>query len=352
MRLCKRQKILSLLLVAVLTGAAAGVSSAQSGKGKSTAPTPTPAPAISPAPDEADKEVLKIETNLVPLRVTVTDRQGRAITGLKKGDFKVYENGVEQSLDLFSTETAPASWGLVLDRSGSMMEMIGDVSRAALHVIDEGTEQDEIFIATFNSKTEMIQDFTSDRHKLENSVLGLRAEGKTAFYNAVVFALDKIREGKQKKKVLVVITDGEDNASRRVKLRDLIERAEEEDVLIYTVGMFEEMGEMSALRRIIVRGQSSGGDVRAELDKLAEVTGARTHFPADIEGCRVAMQNIAREVSRQYTLGYYPKNDSRDGKWRNIRVVATGASKTNYVARTRTGYYAPKGGAATAVPKF
>ncbi len=271
--------------------------------------------------------------------MTVTDRKGRAVTGLKKEDFKIYEDGGEQTIGFFSAEERPASWGLVLDRSGSMEGMIEDVYQAALHVIDEGTEQDEMFIVTFDDQMEIVCDLTTNRHKLENSILGLRAGGATASFDAVAFALDQTRRGTHRKKVLVVITDGEDNRSR-LKFRHLIERVEEGDALIYTVGMFEPMD----------RGRfGSGGDARGELNKLAEVTGAFAHFPTNLEQCRQTMKEIAREVSHQYGLGYYPTNSARDGKWRKIRVaISREGIQTGYVARTRAGYYAPGDGAQTA----
>lgn len=324
MALTARQIFPSVLLAALLTIAAGKISFAQ-------VPTPTPSPAQG-AGQEMPEETLKIETNLVPLNVTVTDRLGRAVTGLRKENFRIYENGVEQQVDFFGPEQTSASWGLVLDRSGSMMEMIQDVYQAALHIIDEGTEQDEMFIVTFNNKTELVKDFTSDRHRLENSILGLRAEGGTALHDAVAFALDHIRHGKHKKKVLMVLTDGEDNMSH-LKFRKLVERVEEEGVLIYTVGM---VGAMAG-------GMGGERNARNELTKLAEVTGAMAHFPTNIERCRETMREIAREVSQQYSLGYYPSNKAHDGKWRTIRVMVGGPSGSKYVARTRAGYYAPRG---------
>lgn len=287
---------------------------------------------------QQDATSLKLSTDLVSLSVTVTDKKGRAITGLKRENFKVYENGVEQPLSFFSAEEAPVSWGIVLDRSGSMMEMIRDVYRAAVHVVDEGTDEDETFIVTFNKNVELGADFISDKHRLQNSILGLRADGGTALWDAVDFALDHLKKARHRKKVLVVITDGEDNSSR-IKFRELIERAEEANVLIYPVGMFESIGRFSP--------GMSGGDPRGELEKLAEVTGARAHFPTDVEQCQATMKEIASEVSHQYSLGYYPTDQSdpaRNGKWRKIRIVA-GRSETGtaYVARARDGYYAPRG---------
>ncbi len=296
--------------------------------------SPSPAQEHKHSPPQ-DAASLKLSTDLVSLSVTVTDQKGQPITGLRREDFKVYEDGVEQPLSFFSSEEAPVCWGVVLDRSGSMMEMIRDVYRAAVHVVDEGTEEDETFIVTFNKKVELATDFISDKHRLQNSILGLRADGGTALWDAIDFALDHLKTAKHRKKVLVVITDGEDNSSR-IKFRELIERAEEENVLIYPVGMFESIG--------MFRLESRGGVPRDELEKLAEVTGARAHFPTNVEECRETMRAIASEVSRQYSLGYYPNNPKKDGKWRKIQVVAgQSAGKAKLTARARAGYYAPKG---------
>ena len=138
---------------------------------------------------EAPVETIRIDTNLVVLRITASDQQGRAALNLPQGSFKVYEDGVDQRISFFSTEESPVSWALVLDRSGSMLDMMSDVYDAALHVIDDGTSRDETFIVTFNSRPELLIDFTSDQHRLENSVIGLRADGETALFDAVDFAL-------------------------------------------------------------------------------------------------------------------------------------------------------------------
>lgn len=281
---------------------------------------------------------LKVEVNLVSLSVLVTDQNGQSITGLKKEDFKVYEDKVEQPLSFFSSDEAPVSWGLVLDRSGSMMLMMRDVYQAAVHVVDQGTEHDEMFIMTFSDITQLVQDFSSDRRQMENSLIGLEAGGTTALYDAVFSGLNHMHYGKHSKKVLVVLTDGEDNDSR-INFRKLIDRAEEADVLIYTVGMFESSLDLG---RFSIMGT---GSTKRELEKLAEVTGASAHFPTNLEQCKETMKAIAREVSQQYSLGYYPSNPARDGQWRKIKVVVnrSGEKGAKYVARTRTGYYAPKG---------
>lgn len=292
---------------------------------------------IKQVPAESPLETVKITTDLVVLRVAVSDRQGLAVIDLKQDAFKVFEDGIEQDVSFFSAEESPVSWALVLDRSGSMMDMISDVYDAALHVVDEGTSRDETLIITFNKRPELAIDFTSDRHRLENSIVSLKADGETALFDAVAFALDGLRHAKNRKKVLVVITDGEDNASR-LKFRDLIERAEEEETVIYTVGMFGSMGSSLSLMGMS-RYERDG---RAELRKLAEVTGGSSHFPNNVDQCKSVMNEIAREVSQQYSLGYYPLNKERDGKWRRIKVAVTRDHNSQLVARTRSGYYARK----------
>jgi len=290
------------------------------------------------AQQDVPLDTIKIDTNLVVLRVAVSDQQGRAAINLKQDAFKVFEDGVEQPVSFFSAEESAVSWALVLDRSGSMMDMMSDVYDAALHVIDEGSSRDETFIVTFNKRSELVMDFTSDRHRLENSILGLKAEGETALFDAVQYALDRLQRGKHRKRVLVVVTDGEDNASR-LKFRELIERAEEEETMIYTVGMFGEMGRGLALLGML-RDNREG---RAELKKLAEVTGGSSHFPNDVDQCRTVMREIAREVGQQYSLGYYPLNKERDGNWRRIKVaINRNRNSPQLVARTRSGYYARK----------
>lgn len=284
--------------------------------------------------DKSPEDVIVVDTDLVLLRASVTDKQGKTVLGLKPENFKIYEDGVSQSVDFFSVEESPVSWGLVLDRSGSMMEMMRGVYQASLHVISEGTSRDEMFIVTFNDKAEITSRFTDDRHALENSTLGLRAEGTTALYDAVSFALDEMKQGRFRKKVLVVVTDGDDNASR-LSFRQLIGRVEEEEVIVYAVGMFESPDKS----KLGVAGAARGLD----LEKLAEVTGGASHFPTDVEGCRRVMKEIALEVSQQYSLGYYPGNKDYDGKWRKISIrVGTAKSQNEYIGRTRTGYYARK----------
>jgi len=218
-----------------------------------------------------------------------------------------------------------------------MHDMIEDVYEAALHAIEDATEEDESFIVTFNDQVDLISDFVSDKHRLENAIRGLRAGGQTALWDAVAFALNHTAKGRHRRRLLMVITDGEDNRSE-LPFR-ISDRAEREEVLIYPVGMMEPMGGVQRWR-----SGPGGTSTKWELEKFADVTGARAHFPKDLRECRDAMREIAREVRHQYSIGYYPTNTERDGKWRKIGVAVVPAGRVSKaVARTRAGYYAPRG---------
>ena len=345
-RSCKSTTVAAAALVSVVTAVVTALSvvsiQAQSGQRPSR-------------PDASDQgaTVFSAGTELVALNVTVSYENNAGATDLTKERFKVYEDDVEQPVALFSDEAAPASWGIVLDRSASMNEMMGDVYKAALHTIDQGTDEDETFIATFDDRVEVVSDFTADKHRLENAILGLRARGGTALWDAARLGLEHVARGRHRKKVLVVITDGEDNSSA-TPFRALVEAAERAEVLIYPVAMGGPMeamksgsmaiGRLERLLGLSPNRSSDGAPARRELEKLAEVTGGRAHFPTDIRECEDTMRAIAREVNEQYGLGYYPTNTRRDGKWRRIRVEVTPEGRaTTPTARTRTGYYGPTG---------
>jgi Ca-activated chloride channel homolog len=277
---------------------------------------------------------IKLNVDLVSLSVVVTDEKGQVVTDLEQKDFKVYEDRVEQPLRFFSHEDGPVSWGLVLDRSRSMRPMIQEVHQAAMHLVDEGTAEDEMFILTFNDETQLVRDFTSDRHQLTNSIFGLEAHGKTAVFDAVALALERLQDSRHPKKTLVIVTDGEDNRSE-LTFRELLELAEERDVMIYVIGMFEPPD----LRRPRLRSW----ETRALLDKLAKVTGGRAFFPDDAWDCQKAVKQIAREASHQYSLGYYPTRAPGAGEWRKIKVVVvrSGERQQKYTIRSRARYFAP-----------
>ena len=276
---------------------------------------------------------LRLDVDLVSLNVVVTDQKGQVIKDLSQEDFKVYEDRVEQPISFFNYEEAPVSWGLVLDRSRSMSSVITDVHQAALHLIDEGTGQDEMFILAFNDEKQMVQNFTSDRNRLANALFGLQSSGRTAMFDAVAFALERLREGVHPKKALIVVSDGEDNSSE-LSLKELIEVAEEQDGLIYVIG-FSEPADPGR------KGLRNWGP-RAQLEKLAKATGGKAFFPGNVHQCQDTVRTIAMEVSHQYNIGYYPSRPVHDGEWRKIKVevVREREPGRKYLTRTRTRYFA------------
>lgn len=279
---------------------------------------------------EDQKDALfKAETSLVLLNVTVTDKRGRAVGALKSDNFIVYEDTNREDVAFFSDERRPASWGLVLDRSGSMSGMIKEVYSAALHSIKAATSQDDVFVMTFNHAVAVVQNFTSDRKQLLKVSRNLKAVGNTALYDAIALAVDHIKHGKHRKKVLVVVTDGEENASH-VRFEQLLDTVRESEVLIYAVGFFR------AYNSILTPPELTA---RKELQRLAEQTGGLAYFPKNMEQCDRVCRDIALKVSQQYSLGYYPSNTIWDGRWREITVALAGTQKVT--VRARKGYFAP-----------
>jgi len=284
----------------------------------------------APVPDQREP-VFRTSTDLVLLDVSVSDRKGRPVHNLGRAGFRIYEDGVEQEIAFFTYEQRPVSWGLVLDRSGSMSNMMNEVYNAALHSVEAGTPEDETFILAFDHRIDMVRPFTTDRRSLIEAIRGISAGATTALYDAVEEGLRALKRGRHQKKVLVVITDGEDNASR-IGFEDLLQQAKRAETQVYTIGMFAGMGFLDLL-------DPSDGRIKRELERLAEETGARAYFPKNTRQCDRACKDIAEQVSRQYTIGYYPKRAQWNDQWRTIDVKV--ASSSTYSVRARKGYYAP-----------
>jgi Ca-activated chloride channel family protein len=289
--------------------------------------------AIPPSPLEPSQTrgALKVAVDLVLLDVSVADQKGRPIRNLDRDQFAVYEDKIEQPISYFSQEESPVTWGLVLDRSASMSGKIRHVYEAAIHILGEGLKDDEMFIMTFQNKVELVSTLTSNREQLQDSIIGLEAEGSTAMHDAVGAALEYIKQGRHRKKVLVVVTDGMDNHSR-LRFKDLRDRVRETDVVVYVVGMYDILESFQARK---------GALNDHELEEIAEITGGYAYFPTDMEKCRQTMRSIAAEVAAHYTIGYYPTNQMHDGSWRKTKVTVTPRDKiAKPLARTRSGYYA------------
>jgi Ca-activated chloride channel homolog len=271
--------------------------------------------------------LFKVGVETVFVKVSVTDPLNRYVTGLEKEHFKVYEDKIEQTISHFHQQSAPISVGLIFDVSGSMKDNnnIRKAKNAISRFLQSGNAEDEYFLITFNQKTTLVQSFTAQSSTLQNDVAFQKPGGRTAMYDAVYMGLDQIKNAKNEKKALIVITDGEDNSSR-YSPNEVREFARESDVQIYAIG---EEGKL--------------GYGRTEIQNLVTTTGGRTFFPNNFNELDYYIDLIHAELRTQYVIGYIPTNKLHDGKWRRIRVkLDAPQGLPKLVVHAKEGYYAPK----------
>jgi Ca-activated chloride channel family protein len=279
---------------------------------------------------------ITVNVGVVNLNVAVLNKNSQPHPGLTADNFRIYDNGVEQAIHHFSHEDLPYSMGLVLDRNGSMTGMIREVYNAAFHTVRASKAGDEFFIELFNDRLEMRQELTTDQVQLQRKLEGVVASGSTALYDAILSGLDHVKKSRNDKKSLLVVTDGADNSSKH-SFQEVLERARAEGVLIYVVGMFDELMLATELTR--------EDQLRALLSQIAEVTGGRAYFPRTVKQCEQACIAIAKDLREQYSLGYYPRPKVLDGSWRAVQVqlsLPEEMYQEGLTARTRAGYYAPR----------
>jgi len=281
-----------------------------------------------------DNVSVKMATELVSVRVTVTDQRGREIGGLSKDDFKVYEDKVEQPVSFFSDEDTPASIGIVFDTSSSMNgDKIIRAREALARFIQTSHEQDEYFLISFNSSAQLLLDGARDGQAVLNRFNYVHPKGETALYDAVYLGVEKVSQGTYPKRAIILISDGEDNHSRR-SFDELRRRLQEFDGAIYPIG-------------IAGNSHSAKGSVTDNgpflMDRLASISGGKSFWPVNAEKMNEAFERIALELRRQYSIGYLPSNFVADGKWRRIKVLGVDPHKfSRLVVRSREGYYAVK----------
>jgi len=273
---------------------------------------------------------------MVVLHATVTDDKGAFISDLREDNFRVYEDKVEQKISVFSKQDIPVTMGLVIDNSGSMREKRAQVNAAALTFVRTSNPQDEVFVVNFNDEyyLDLNEDFTSDPKELDDALSRIDSRGSTALYDAVIGSLDHLKKGHKDKRVLLVITDGDDDASRK-SLEYTVKAAQESDAAIYTIGVFSDDDRKND-KRMVRRSKKV-------LTELAEATGGLAYFPDSLDQVTPTCEQVARDIRNQYTLGYYPTNNAKDGTFRTVQVQLTpphGRGKLN--VRSRTGYYAQK----------
>jgi len=292
-----------------------------------------------PVPAQEEAPPLRVDVELVTLTATVTSRTGTYVGGLKKEDFRVYEDGVLQEIAVFESHQVPISLGILFDTSGSMVDKIDDVQDAVLHFIRTVNPQDEIFVLRFSSRVELVEEFTDDRARLERAVRRLRARGSTHLYDAIAEGLEIVQQGRRPKKALLLVTDGNDTESS-IAFEEVLERAQKSEVLVYGMGIgHSERGSFGHAPRAF----RDEVDMRV-LNALAEETGGKSyHLEAAHRGGRdlidEACQEVSTELRQQYLLAYYPKNTAQGGGYRRIRVETRNPGQ---VVRTRPGYYPPQ----------
>lgn len=269
--------------------------------------------------------MFRADTRLVVVHATVTDKNGNLVTGLPRSAFSIYENDVKQELKVFRREDIPVSFGLIVDDSASMREKREKVASAALDLVRESNPNDEVFIINFNERTSLEQEYTSDIKQLEQALKRIDPRGGTAMRDALRMGVEHLRYGgKKDKRALLVITDGEDNSSLET-LEHLVRSAQQNDVLIYAVGLLGEDDPHETQR------------ATRELDTITQATGGRAWYPKSIAEINGIAKDIAHDIRNQYTLGYSPANQALDGTFRKIRVVV---NAPDLLIRARSGYYA------------
>jgi VWFA-related protein len=276
-----------------------------------------------------DEYKISVWSECVVLHATAQNHKGMLVSGLHKEDFQVYENGVLQQIEHFSHEDIPVTVGLVLDNSASMHPKRSEVIAAAMAFARSSNPQDQMFVVNFNEHVSFglpaNTPFTDQAAQLADALSRFHANGETALYDAVAAALDHLKKGNRDKKVLIVISDGGDNASKH-NLGQIMTGAGQSDAIIYTIGLFDE----------------DDPDRNPHvLKQLAKDTGGDSFLPESLRDVVPLCERIARDIRNQYTLCYIPLNKSQDGAYRTIQVKAMASGLGRLSVRTRAGYYAP-----------
>jgi Ca-activated chloride channel family protein len=268
----------------------------------------------------------RADTRLVVLHASVVDKKGKLLTNLDEKAFKVYENGQQQQVKIFRREDVPVSLGLIIDDSASMSNKRARVEAAAVAMVRNSNPQDEVFIVNFNDDAYLDVPFTNDLHKLEQGLARIDARGGTAMRDAISMSLDYMKkEARKDKKVLVVVTDGVDNASS-ISLEKVVARSNQRDTLVYAIGLFAEEEKRDAQK------------ARRALNELTTATGGLAFYPKEVADVQSLCVEIARDIRSQYTIAYRPNLQELDGSYRQIKVTVDAPGRP--VVRTRSGYYA------------
>jgi len=325
-------------------GQSAGESAGQSAAPPSAPQTASPAPDQSGRPDQVPngqdsaassaagqdatgqdqgRFVFKKNVQEVVLHATVVDEAGHLVTSLDRGGFSIFQNNVPEQITSFRREDVPVAMGIVIDNSGSMRDKRDQVNQAVLNLIRASNQQDEVFVVNFSQTSYLDQDYTSDVNLLQAALHQTTMRGSTALYDAVVASANHLRHNPRlDKKVLLVITDGQDNMSRETLQEAMHQLQASKGPTVYAIGLTDQ------------------GFTRAAhdaLQSLATTTGGVAFFPENLSAVKDITTTVAHDVRSQYTLAYKPGNPGTG--YQTIRVEARGQGKTKLTVRTRNGYY-------------
>ncbi len=284
-------------------------------------------PAAKPADADDPGLIFKTSTKEVVMHTAVLDSREHFVTDLPQSAFKVYEEDVLQELKYFRREDVPVSLGILVDNSGSMRDKRRQVNTAAVDFVKASNPKDEAFIVNFNDEGFLDSPFTSDVLRLQDALQRIDARGGTALYDAVGMSLDYLKEkAKWDKRVLLIVTDGEDNASV-LDLERLVRRLQEGDTVIYAVGLLSEQDNRSAKRA-----------TRA-IKNIVKSTGGAAFFPKSVDEVHAIAQKVAEDIRSQYILAYTPAASAAGATFRRVKVVLSGKSAKRLEVRHRPGYY-------------
>jgi VWFA-related protein len=268
----------------------------------------------------------------VLLNCTVVDEKGRPVLDLNRNDFHVSEDGVPQATSSFMHQDLPVAMGILIDSSGSMLDKRTAVDAAASRLLEESNPRSSAFVVNFNEKAYLDQGFTVDRVALRRGIDHFDARGATALYDAVAASADELsRHAKQPKQVLLIVTDGADNASR-LALEEAIRRVQSlGGPVVYTIGLLYD-AEMKEADK-----------ARGDLEMLSAETGGLAYFPRSLDQVDEIASEVARDIRNQYTVGYHSTRAASLGGYRTVHVEATSPGHKHLIVRTRRGYYAKPG---------
>ncbi len=289
--------------------------------------------AVAPnAAQEPDSDngifVFRKQVEEVVLHATVVDDKQRIVTSLDKGDFNVYEDGHPQTITSFRHEDIPVAMGIVVDNSGSMREKRQKVNAAALNLVRSSNPNDEVFIVNFNDEYYLDQDFTSSIKKLKEGLEKIEARGGTALYDAVVASAEHLKkDAKLDKKVIFVVTDGDDNESSETLERAVRHLQGDGGPTVYAIGILEKEEHPKHAKRA--------------LQIMSERTGGLAFFPKTLDEVDAISREVAHDIRSQYTIGYKPTTPKNQGGYRQVKVDARSRSYGGKLTvRTKSGYYA------------